>query len=81
VVRAPAPAVVVSILVKPGDTVAAGDRLAVFEAMKMETQVVAPFSGKVRQVMTIPNVQVDTGAPLLQIDPVAGDDTRWMRSE
>ena len=75
VVHAPAPAVVVSILVKPGDMVAAGDRLAVLEAMKMETQVVAPFSGKVRQVMAIPNVQVDTGAPLLQIDPIAGGDT------
>jgi acetyl-CoA carboxylase carboxyltransferase component len=42
--------------------------------MKMEMQVVAPFSGKVRQVMTIANVQVDTGAPLLQIDPDARDD-------
>ena len=72
-VHAPAPAVVVSILVKPGDTVAVGDRLAVIEAMKMETQIVAPFPGKIRQVMVIPNVQVDTGAPLLQIDPVAVD--------
>ncbi|MGB8595544.1 MAG: carboxyl transferase domain-containing protein [Candidatus Sulfotelmatobacter sp.] len=75
VVHSPSPAVVVSIVVKPGDTVAAGDRLAVLEAMKMEMQVVAPFAGKVRQVMTIPNVQVDAGAPLLQIDPVADDDT------
>jgi acetyl/propionyl-CoA carboxylase alpha subunit/acetyl-CoA carboxylase carboxyltransferase component len=75
VVHAPAPAVVVSIAVKPGDTVAVGDRLAVLEAMKMEMQVVAPFAGKVRQVMTIPNVQVDTGAPLLQIDPAADGDT------
>ena len=75
VVRAPAPAVVVSVLVKPGDAVAAGDRLAVLEAMKMETQVVAPFSGKVRTVTIIPNVQVDTGAPLLQIDADAGDET------
>ncbi len=75
VVHAPAPAVVVSIAVKPGDTVAVGDRLAVLEAMKMEMQVVAPFSGKVRQVMTIPNVQVDTGAPLLQIEPSGTEDT------
>ena len=73
--HAPAPAVVVSISVKPGDTVAVGDRLAVLEAMKMEMQVVAPFAGKVRQVMTIANVQVDTGAPLLQIDPAADGDT------
>src|SRR5208337_117007 len=75
VVHAPAPSVVVSILVKAGDTVAVGDRLAVLEAMKMEMPVVAPFSGKVRQVMAIPNVQVDTGAALLQIDPVASGDT------
>jgi len=69
IVRAPSPSVVVSIAVAPGDPVAAGDRVAVLEAMKMEMQVVAPFSGTVRQVMTIPNVQVCTGAPLLQIDP------------
>ena len=70
-----APAVVVSIAVKAGDTVMVGDRLAVLEAMKMETQVVAPFSGKVREVLTMPNVQVDTGAPLLQIEATGSDDT------
>jgi acetyl/propionyl-CoA carboxylase alpha subunit/acetyl-CoA carboxylase carboxyltransferase component len=70
-VRSPAPAVVVSVSVKPGDTVSAGDRLVVLEAMKMEMRVVAPFSGKVRQILTIPNVQVDTGAPLLQIEPAS----------
>ena len=75
IVHAQAPAVVVSIAVKPGDVVAAGDRLAVLEAMKMEMQVVAPFAGRVRQVMTMRNVQVDTGAPLVQIDPSADDDT------
>ena len=75
VVHAPAPAVVVSIAVKPGDTVSVGDTLAVLEAMKMEMQVVAPFSGKVRQVMTIPNVQVAAGDPLVQIEAVADDQT------
>src|SRR5579859_2327768 len=68
VVHAPAPAVVVSIAVKPGDIVSVGDRLAVLEAMKMETQVVAPFPGRVRKVMIMPNVQVDAGAPLMQIE-------------
>jgi acetyl-CoA carboxylase carboxyltransferase component/biotin carboxyl carrier protein len=73
VVHAPAPAVVVSIAVKPGETVSAGQRLAVLEAMKMEMQVVAPFAGKVRQVMAIPNVQVGAGAPLVQIEPLGGN--------
>ena len=73
--HAPAPAVVVSIAVKPGDMVAVGDPLAVLEAMKMETQVVASFSGKVRKVMTMPNVQVDTGAPLIQIEATDSENT------
>lgn len=70
VIHAPAPAVVVSIAVRPGDIVSTGDRLIVLEAMKMETQLVAPFSGRVRQVMAIPNVQVEVGAPLLQLEQV-----------
>ncbi len=74
VVHAPSPSVVVSVCVKVGDTVEVGDRLAVLEAMKMEMPVVAPFSGKVRQIMTIPNVQVDTGAPLVRIEPNANTD-------
>jgi acetyl/propionyl-CoA carboxylase alpha subunit len=71
VVHSPAPAVVVSIPVRAGDKVRTGDRLVVLEAMKMEMEIVAPCSGQVRQVFAIPNVQVGTGAPLVQIDPAA----------
>ena len=74
VVHAPAPSVVVSIAVNVGDTVTVGDRIAVLEAMKMETQVVAPFSGRVRKIMIMPNVQVDAGAPLVQIEGAVGAD-------
>lgn len=74
IVHAPSPSIVISIAVKPGDTVAAGDRLLVLEAMKMEMHVLAPWSGKVRQVFPLRNVQVDAGAPLVQIDP--GEETQ-----
>ncbi|HUN62580.1 MAG TPA: biotin carboxylase N-terminal domain-containing protein [Candidatus Sulfotelmatobacter sp.] len=74
VVHAPAPAMVVSLAVKPDDIVSAGDRLAVLEAMKMEMQVVAPFSGRVREVLTAPNVQVDAGAALVRIEPLGTPD-------
>jgi acetyl/propionyl-CoA carboxylase alpha subunit/acetyl-CoA carboxylase carboxyltransferase component len=67
-VRAPAPAVVVSVAVRPGDQVAPGDGVAVVEAMKMETTVTAPFSGRVVRVLVAANVQVDAGAPLVQIE-------------
>ena len=47
-VRAPAPAMVVSIPVSAGDTVAeAGDVVAVVESMKLETALRAPVAGRV----------------------------------
>ncbi|MEU5264385.1 carboxyl transferase domain-containing protein [Amycolatopsis sp. NPDC021455] len=73
VVRSPTPAVVVSVAVAAGDTVAAGDPLVVIESMKMETAVTATFPGRVRSVLVGPNVQVGAGAPLLRLDPVIGD--------
>jgi acetyl/propionyl-CoA carboxylase alpha subunit/acetyl-CoA carboxylase carboxyltransferase component len=71
VVRAAAPAVVVSIAVQPGSRVHAGDRLAVLEAMKMEMPITAPFGGTVRQVFVLPNAQVGSGTPLVHLDPAA----------
>jgi acetyl/propionyl-CoA carboxylase alpha subunit/acetyl-CoA carboxylase carboxyltransferase component len=70
VVRATAPAIVVSIAVAPGDEVQAGDRLAVVEAMKMEMALRAPFAGRVREVGIAPGVQVGTGQPLVVLDPL-----------
>ncbi|MFL6192732.1 MAG: carboxyl transferase domain-containing protein [Thermoanaerobaculia bacterium] len=69
VVRSPAPAVVVSIAVQEGDTVAAGDPLAVLEAMKMETTLMAQVSGRVRKVLVRRNAQVAAGGPLLLLEP------------
>ena len=69
-VRSLAPAVVVSIPVAPGDAVEAGDVIAVVESMKMETSLVAPFSGRVRQVLASANVHVAAHAPLLQLEPL-----------
>jgi acetyl/propionyl-CoA carboxylase alpha subunit/acetyl-CoA carboxylase carboxyltransferase component len=68
IVRAHAPAVVVSLAVKPGDEVKAGDALVVLEAMKMETTVVAAIAGRVRDVLVAANMQVGPGAALVQLD-------------
>ena len=69
IIRAPSPAVVVSLPVRPGDSVQPGDRVAVIEAMKMETSLSAEFAGTVREVLVRENVQVGPGTPLLVIDP------------
>ncbi len=70
IVRSPAPAVVSSIAVQEGDEVAAGDPLAVLEAMKVETTLVAEEPGRVRKVLTRKNAQVGTGGPLLVLEPI-----------
>ncbi len=69
--RAPAVSLVVSLEVAVGDPVRAGQRVAVVEAMKMETAVVAPADGVVEEVFVSPNTQVDAGAPLLRIGAAA----------
>jgi acetyl/propionyl-CoA carboxylase alpha subunit len=63
VVRAPSPAVVLAIPVKPGDMVEAGARLIVLESMKMEVPVLAPQAGRVRKFLVASNAQVAAGAP------------------
>jgi acetyl/propionyl-CoA carboxylase alpha subunit/acetyl-CoA carboxylase carboxyltransferase component len=73
VIRASAPAVVVSVPVKPGDEVEAGATVAVLESMKMETAVRATSAGVVREVLAVVNSQVDAGAPLLRLDAVSAD--------
>ncbi len=74
ILRAPSPAVVVSIGVTPGERVEKGRRIATLEAMKMEMPIPAPFAGTVRTVFVVPNVQVGPGTPLVQIDPSAADE-------
>jgi len=53
--------------VKPGDTVAEGDSLLVVEAMKMETEVVAPRGGTVSDVHVSEGDTVAVGDPLVSI--------------
>ncbi|MFN8110318.1 MAG: carboxyl transferase domain-containing protein [Thermoleophilia bacterium] len=71
-VRAPAPAIVVSVPVAVGDVVRAGDAVVVLESMKMESAVEAPFDGVVTEVLVAGSVQVDAGAPLVRLE---GTDT------
>lgn len=75
-VRAPAPALLIEISVKPGDVVRAGDRLGVLEAMKTETAFSAPFAGTVREVIVRAGERVSAGDVLLVIEPSDTGDTQ-----
>ncbi len=72
VLRAPAPALVVSVAAAVGDEVAAGAPVVVLESMKMETLLPAPFAGRVKELLVAANDQVGAGQPLLRLEPPGG---------
>jgi 3-methylcrotonyl-CoA carboxylase alpha subunit len=64
-IAAPMPGLVKAVFVAAGDSVAAGDRLAILEAMKMEHVLVAGRDGIVAEVLVAAGAQVDAGAALI----------------
>ncbi|MDQ8184417.1 biotin/lipoyl-containing protein [Pelagicoccus sp. SDUM812002] len=58
---------VVSVDVKIGDTVAAGDQVVTLEAMKMNTIVSAPAAGTVTAIHVSDGQSVDEGGALLTL--------------
>ena len=66
-VTAPMPGNIVSVKVKVGDTVNAGDVLCVLEAMKMENEIMAPQAGKVVAVSASAGSSVSTGDVLVSL--------------
>ena len=62
---APLPGRVISLKVKEGDTVKAGDEVVVLEAMKMENSITSDYEGTVQQVCVAEGDNVATDAVLL----------------
>jgi 3-methylcrotonyl-CoA carboxylase alpha subunit len=65
---APMPGKVLQVLVRVGDSVAAGDGLLILEAMKMEYRMAAEAAGTVRAVHVAGGQMVDAGAVLIELD-------------
>lgn len=66
-VVAPLSAVVISIDVTVGATVAAGDKLITLEAMKMNTLVTAPQAGTVQAIHVKPGDGVEEGQAMVTL--------------
>ncbi len=67
-VTASMPGTIVDVLVKEGDEVKEGDPVLITEAMKMETEVQAPISGKVVAVNVSKGDSVNPDETLVEID-------------
>jgi pyruvate carboxylase len=67
-VAAPMPGAVVAVTVKVGESVAAGQKLATMEAMKMETSIHAERAAKVAEVIVKPGSQVQAGDLLIRFE-------------
>lgn len=68
---APMPGKVVGLRVKEGDRVEKGQALVVLSAMKMETVVAAPISGKIKKLSTAMDEDLAGGDLLLEIEETA----------
>jgi len=67
-VRAPIPGRVVSVGVREGDEVKAGQPLVVLEAMKMENQICAEGPGRVERIAVTPGATVEGGQVLVVVE-------------
>lgn len=66
----PMPGKVLKVLVKPGERVAAGARLLIIEAMKMEHPVRAPHEGVVSKIHVESGANVQPGTTLIELEEV-----------
>ena len=73
VVRAPMPGTVVSVFAEAGQTVTAGQRLMIVEAMKMEHTVTAPADGVLTELAVKAGQQVKMDETLAVIGPETKD--------
>lgn len=73
VIEAPMPGLVRQVEVEAGQSVTAGQRLAVLEAMKMEHALTAPRDGVVAEVLVSADSQVEAGAALIRLEEVEED--------
>ena len=64
----PMPGLLVDVMVKEGDTVSAGDSLAVVEAMKMENVLKAERSGTIAKIVTAPGSTMDVDQTILEFE-------------
>lgn len=68
VCRSPIAGIVVRIIVREGQQIKVNDSMIVLEAMKMETNITAPFDGKVKSITVAQGQAVQPGQVLVEFE-------------
>lgn len=68
VIRSPMPGRVISIMVRPGEQVSAGQEVCVVEAMKMEQSIRVAGSGVIKTIHVQPMDSVNANDPLMELE-------------
>lgn len=68
ILRSPMPGRVMSITVRPGQRVSAGEEVCVVEAMKMEQSIRAPRAGVIKTIHVQPLDSVSADEPLIELE-------------
>ena len=68
ILRSPMPGRVMSITVRPGQRVSAGEEVCVVEAMKMEQSIRAPRAGVIKAIHVQPLDSVSADDPLIELE-------------
>ena len=68
IITSPLSGKVISILVRPGDKITAGQELCVVEAMKMEQSIRASRNGIIKDILVQPMDAVRTDDPLMELE-------------
>ena len=68
IIASPLSGRVISILVRPGDRVTAGQEVCVVEAMKMEQSIRATRDGVIKEILVQPMDAVRTNDPLMELE-------------
>lgn len=67
-VEAPMPGKILSVKAAPGQAVKYGQAVIIMEAMKMETEIVAPVDGTVSQILVKEGDTVETGTAMVVLN-------------
>ena len=68
IIASPLSGRVISVLVRPGDQVTAGQEVCVVEAMKMEQSIRATRDGVIKEILVQPMDAVRTNDPLIELE-------------